>query len=397
VLSTSGKRLVLWGVSVLVSAAAALAIGILLFGHFGRTESRILGTTALLAGYSLLALPAAVLHDQRRLRVLADTVVALAVASASLAVSAMWMGEPPVAHGKAIGSATGCLVATVQVAALAARDPRRDPRSVRRLFVLSSILAAILATMLSVAIWTEIDREGFARLFGALVVLDVLLVVLQPILARARPVGSRYAVRLAIEPDETIELTVEAPDRATAASRAIRELERAGRRVRRLEFADRSARRGEVVTPPNRNRARHGSLNTFVNPMVRLLLRSPFHRLLSSSLAVISYTGTRTGRRRSLPVMYARRNGRVVVVAGHPEQKRWWRNLRLPTPVEVYLAGRVYRGRGRVVVDPREVEEALGVYRARFPRTAHSSDASSGAVVVIELTGEHEEKTAWQA
>jgi hypothetical protein len=66
----TGKRFVLLAVADLLTAAAALAIGILLFGDFGSTEGRILATTALLAGYGLFALPAAVLRDQRRLAAL---------------------------------------------------------------------------------------------------------------------------------------------------------------------------------------------------------------------------------------------------------------------------------------------------------------------------------------
>ena len=53
---SSGKRLVLGVVAALLSGAAALAIGILLFGDFGTTEGRILASTALLAGYGLLIL-----------------------------------------------------------------------------------------------------------------------------------------------------------------------------------------------------------------------------------------------------------------------------------------------------------------------------------------------------
>ena len=60
--------MLLFAVAVLVSAAAALAIAILLFGHFGQTEGRILATTAILAGYGLLTLPAAMLRDQHRRR-----------------------------------------------------------------------------------------------------------------------------------------------------------------------------------------------------------------------------------------------------------------------------------------------------------------------------------------
>jgi hypothetical protein len=103
----------LLAVAALLTVAAALAIGILLFGDFGSTEGRILATTALLAGYGLFCLPAAMLHDRRQAPLLAAGVAAL-------------------------------------------------------------------------ALWADLDSERYGRAFGALVVLNVLLVALQPILARAR-------------------------------------------------------------------------------------------------------------------------------------------------------------------------------------------------------------------
>lgn len=104
----TGKRLVLLAVASLLTAAAALAIGILLFGDFGSTEGRILATTALLAGYGLMTLPAAILRDQRRAAGLTGALVALAVAAASLTTVAVWTDEADVL-GKAIGTVNGGL------------------------------------------------------------------------------------------------------------------------------------------------------------------------------------------------------------------------------------------------------------------------------------------------
>jgi hypothetical protein len=239
----SGRRGLLLGVAVLVSAAAALAIGILLFGDFGATEGRILATTALLAGYGLLALPAAILQDQRRLSSLAAPLVALALGAAAMSIAAVWQNEPNDLLGKAIGTVTGWLLASAQVSALAARQRERDPRLVRRLFAGSSALAGVVAAMFTALLWAEIDREGYARIFAALVVLDVLLVALQPILARARPTERVHQLRALVAPAETVELSVEAADLATAASKALRTLERGGRRVLLVEFTDRTAGR----------------------------------------------------------------------------------------------------------------------------------------------------------
>lgn len=181
----TGKRLVLLAVASLLTAAAALAIGILLFGDFGSTEGRILATTALLAGYGLMTLPAAILRDQRRAAGLTGALVALAVAAASLTTVAVWTDEADVL-GKAIGTVNGWLVVAVQPAALTLRRREHDARFVRLLFAASSALVVVLALMFTVLLWAEIDSERYGRVFGALLVLNVLLVALQPILARAR-------------------------------------------------------------------------------------------------------------------------------------------------------------------------------------------------------------------
>jgi hypothetical protein len=243
----TGKRLVLLAVAGLLTAVAALAIGILLFGDFGSTEGRILATTALLAGYGLLTLPAAILHDQRRAAALTSAVVALAVAAASLTTVAVWSGETSDELGKVIGTVNGWLVAAVQLAALTLRRREHDARVVRLLFAASSALVVVLAWMLTVLLWAGFDSERYGRVFGALLVLNVLLVALQPILARARPRAIVHQLRVGVAPDESIELTVEAPDLAAAASKAIRTVERDGHRVLGLEFTGASAERGTHV------------------------------------------------------------------------------------------------------------------------------------------------------
>lgn len=230
-----GKQVLLLGVAGLLTASAALAIGILLFGDFGETEGRILATTAVVAGYALLALPAAMLVDQSRLLGLAAGVMSLAAVSATLAVAALWMEEPLGAHGKAIGTATSFLVALAQMSALALRRPQRDRALVRGLFAASCVLAAVAAAMIATVVWAEIDSDRYGRVLAAVVVLDVLAVALQPTLARARPRTMRIGFSLVLEPDETVDIEVVAPDLASAAARAIRDVERNGRRVVRLE------------------------------------------------------------------------------------------------------------------------------------------------------------------
>jgi hypothetical protein len=90
-----GKRALLRAIVASLTATALLAIGILLFGHFGQTEGRILMTTMPLAGYGLLALPAGFLFDQERLAGLAWTVLALASAGFAVLAALIWSGDDP--------------------------------------------------------------------------------------------------------------------------------------------------------------------------------------------------------------------------------------------------------------------------------------------------------------
>ena len=232
---TPVRRFLLLAVAGLLSASALLAIGILLLGHFGDTEGRILSTTALLAGYGLVALPSTILLDQGRSRSLAYTGLGLALVAAALSMAAVWTEDPPEWLGKTMGTAAVVAVVAAQVAALTARRRDGDPVYVRRLFAFSCVLAAVVAAMAAAAIWWEIDSSGYYRVFGAVFVLDLLTVALQPILARARPATEAHRLTITLAGGETVELRVEAPDLATAVARSIRSLEHDGRHVERVE------------------------------------------------------------------------------------------------------------------------------------------------------------------
>ena len=230
------RRILLLCVAGLLSASALLAIAVLLVGRFGGTEGRILATTALLGGYGLVALPATVLLDQQRHRRLATAAASVTSAAAGLALLAVWAFSGSDALGKAVGALTAFALAGAQICALAARRRPRDPPVVARLFAVSCGTVLAAATTFAALIWTQ--PGGLApRLVGALVVLDLLLGSLQPILARARtaPVAYRFTVVLAS--GETIHLSVEGGDVASAAAKAIRAAERVGDPVARVEVS----------------------------------------------------------------------------------------------------------------------------------------------------------------
>lgn len=84
--------------------------------------------------------------------------------------------------------------------------------------------------------------------------------------------------------------------------------------------------------------------NRTVNPVMRLVLRSPAHGALSGRLALITVTGRRSGRRFTFPVGYRETDGRIEIVVGWPARKRWWRNLRGGGPVLIRLRGEEHSG-----------------------------------------------------
>src|SRR3954447_6998265 len=84
-------------------------------------------------------------------------------------------------------------------------------------------------------------------------------------------------------------------------------------------------------------------LNRGVNPLVRWLLRSPLHPLVSRRLALITYTGRRSGSRHTIPVGYQSVDRQVTITVASPDRKLWWRSL-TGTGAAVVL---VVRGRRR--------------------------------------------------
>lgn len=108
------------------------------------------------------------------------------------------------------------------------------------------------------------------------------------------------------------------------------------------------------------------------------LLRSPGHRLLSRSLLLISYRGRRSGRRFTVPVMYAEREGALTIFVGHAERKNWWRNLREGAEVEVRLRGERLRGQA-ALADGAGVADA---YLERYPRALAAVEATAEPIFV---------------
>lgn len=205
---SSGKRLFFLGLIASLVLTAGIAIGVLLFGEFDSTAGKILSTTALLALFSLVALPGGVLIDQRRHVWLAYTTLALAVVAFALAMAVVWRdweSDGGETVGKLLALFASFAGASAQAATTTARLRPGDPRVVRLMYVAALGLGVLLASLIAVAVWAEVDSSGYFRVLGAVAVADVLLVVVQSVARRvggpSPPAGGARSILVTGSPD----------------------------------------------------------------------------------------------------------------------------------------------------------------------------------------------------
>lgn len=88
-----------------------------------------------------------------------------------------------------------------------------------------------------------------------------------------------------------------------------------------------------------------------MNRLLIRLLEGRAGRWAGGRLAVVSYTGRRSGKPYRLVTAYARDGEVVRIDVGLAGRKTWWRNFRDGGPVRLVLRGRRYDATARVVED----------------------------------------------
>jgi hypothetical protein len=106
-----------------------------------------------------------------------------------------------------------------------------------------------------------------------------------------------------------------------------------------------------------------------VNPLVRLLLRTPLAGPYRRQMMVVSFTGRKTGRRYSIPLSAHRVDNNLYAITSAP----WKHNFRDGADAEVLHTGKTTAMRGELIQDPavvadlsRRVAESYGVKRAQL-------------------------------
>jgi hypothetical protein len=218
-------------------ATALLAISFLLLADFNDRTWKVIGTTALLSGFSLLGLPGAALLDQGKAIRLGWANLALAAIGLTCSLLLLWTEADT--GWKLLVTLVAFGAASAQASGTTARLRADDPPPVHLLYVLGIAGGLILASLVSVAAWQEIESSGFYRIVGALAVAEVLVILLQPILRRsartASPGTRAFAFSVTLADGREVPADRPAKDFASAVASAISELEGSGAEVVRVE------------------------------------------------------------------------------------------------------------------------------------------------------------------
>jgi hypothetical protein len=230
-----GKRLFALVLVLALSTSALIAIAILLFGEFDETQARILVTTGLIGFFSLLALPGGVLLDQGRYGALAWTLIGLAVFSFVVAMNLTWGDTDNDSTWKVAGSATAVAGAFSQAATATSRRRATDTQGVSAVYLLSLGAVSLLALLIVTAIWEGIEDEGFYRFLGAVAVVNLVLVLLQPVARRMSGAPTAAASERPHAAAYRLAFTLRGTPSEAAVEEARQALERGGAKVEKVD------------------------------------------------------------------------------------------------------------------------------------------------------------------
>lgn len=112
-----------------------------------------------------------------------------------------------------------------------------------------------------------------------------------------------------------------------------------------------------------------------INPIVRALLRSPLHGVMSSNTVLLEFKGRKSGRVFVLPVSYFKQQEQIVCCTD--KQSIWWRNLLQVEDIHLVLRGRRRQGRVHIVRDDKaKTLPLLRDFLIHVPRDASHAGVS---------------------
>jgi deazaflavin-dependent oxidoreductase (nitroreductase family) len=111
-----------------------------------------------------------------------------------------------------------------------------------------------------------------------------------------------------------------------------------------------------------------GTPAPWMNAAMRAMLRTPgLRRVLGKMFAIITVTGSKTGRRYSTPVQPFRHGDDWVVLS--QRMRKWWRNITAQPRVELLVQGKTIVGHA-VIAEEEQAHSLLSDCLRDNPRVA---------------------------
>lgn len=126
------------------------------------------------------------------------------------------------------------------------------------------------------------------------------------------------------------------------------------------------------------------TINDLYNPLVRFVLHSPLHPVISKGILLLSFTGRKSGKPYSTPINYAREGNEITLIT--KRSRAWWKNFQSSMPVTVLVQGQEQGGTAEAVTpdDQTIITELQKVYSG-MPRSFAEKMVSDTVVIRIHL------------
>ncbi len=104
-----------------------------------------------------------------------------------------------------------------------------------------------------------------------------------------------------------------------------------------------------------------------LNPIMKTILKSPFHSVVSGQIMILSFQGVKSGKAYSTPVSYSKENDNIVCFT----HAKWWKNFTNGAEVTLRIQGQDFNGHAEAISDePDRIAMGLRNHIQAIPNDA---------------------------